>query len=316
MAAVDVLLATYNGAKYLPDLLGSLEAQNHTEWRLIVRDDLSTDGTPSILEGFAGRYRERVQLLHDGRGRLGAVGNFAALMEVSDAPYLMFCDQDDVWLPHKIADLLQAMINAEARLGADLPLLVHSDLTVVDEALRVLHPSFWRYSRLFDPSALRNPMRIMVQNVVTACAAIGNAALRRTALPIPPEAKMHDWWLALVAASFGRIVEHEAPTVLYRQHHGNEIGAKPGRLFRIALYLIRSRGEMVRETRIGIEGSQKQAAAFVAAYKDVLDPKLLPVLREFAELRGRPFWQRKSFLFRHGLWPNYWLHGVAILWLL
>ena len=316
MATVDVLLATYNGAKYLPDLLQSLEAQSQTGWRLLARDDLSTDATPTILEAFAARHGEQVRLLQDGRGRLGAAGNFSALMEVSDAPYFMFCDQDDVWLPDKIAALRQAMIEAEGRVGNDVPLLAHSDLTVVDEALRVMHPSFWHYSRLFDPSAPPRPTHVMLQNFVTGCAAIGNAALRRAALPIPPTARMHDWWVALVAALFGRIVEHAEATVLYRQHRGNEIGAKPGRLFRIILHIIRTHGEMVREARLGLEHSQEQAAAFVEAYRDVVDPKLLPLLREFADLRSRSFWARKSFLFRHRLWPTYWLHGVAILCLL
>jgi hypothetical protein len=212
--------------------------------------------------------------------------------------------------------MLQSMREAETQHGGSAPLIVHSDLTVVDDALRVVHPSFWRYSRLFDHSAPRRPARMMLQNFVTGCATIGNAALRQASLPIPREARMHDWWLALVAASLGRIVEHEAPTILYRQHQGNEIGAKAGRVFWIAFRMIRTRGEMFREVQTGIGKSQEQAAAFAKAYKDVVDPQLLAVLVEFSELRDRSLWRRKSFLFRYRLWPNYWLHGLALWWVL
>src|SRR5829696_7008565 len=94
----DILLATFNGARFLPEQLASIEAQTHGGWRLIVRDDGSDDGTRSIIEAFAERHGERVRFLRDGRSQLGACGNFAALLEASDAPYFMFCDQDDVWL--------------------------------------------------------------------------------------------------------------------------------------------------------------------------------------------------------------------------
>src|SRR5437763_17125550 len=98
---VDILLATFNGAKYLPELLSSLEGQSRADWRLIVRDDLSSDASPAILDAFAERHAGRVDVLRDERGRLGSVANFAALMEVSAAPYFMFCDQDDIWLSSK-----------------------------------------------------------------------------------------------------------------------------------------------------------------------------------------------------------------------
>src|SRR6476619_5383592 len=138
---VDVLLATFNGARFLPEQLESLERQTHSDWRLIVRDDGSTDRSVAIVNAFAERHRERVQVLFDNRGRLGSCGNFAALLEASDAPYFMFCDQDDWWLPHKIADLLSTLRAVAARRGAETPLLVHSDLILVDNELRVLHRS-------------------------------------------------------------------------------------------------------------------------------------------------------------------------------
>jgi glycosyltransferase involved in cell wall biosynthesis len=313
---IDILLATFNGARFLPEQLESIAAQSHRDWRLIVRDDGSSDDTSAILKGFAESHAERVLVLDDGRGRLGACGNFAALLEASDAPYFMFCDQDDLWLPDKIADLLRTLRAVEERRGGETPILAHSDLIVVDHGLGVLHRSFWRYSRLLDPAAPRRPARLMLQNYVTGCASIGNAALRRAALPIPDEARVHDWWVALVAAVLGEIAEHEAPTILYRQHHGNEIGANPGGLLGMIGRLIRTRGAAVRDVRILLEKSQNQAAALAKAHDLALGTDSGRTLLEFSRLRHSGFWRRKSFLFRADLRPDYWLHSAIFCLLL
>ncbi len=311
---VDILLATSNGARFLPELLESIEGQTHRDWRLIVRDDGSTDCTLSIIEAFAQRHGDRVRVLRDGRGRLGACANFAAALEASDAPYFMFCDQDDVWLPEKIAGLLRSMREVEKRKGAETPTLVHSDLIVVDDELRVLHRSFWRYARLLNPSAPRRPARLIVRNFVIGCASIGNAALRRAALPIPSEAYMHDWWVALVAAILGKIAEHEVPTILYRQHQSNELGAQSRHLFGVISQFLRAPDAEVQRVRFYIKKSQQQASIFEKRYEKILSPQVRQILSEFSHLHDSTFWRRKSFLTRHDLWPDYWLPAAA-LWL-
>ncbi|MGE5269739.1 MAG: glycosyltransferase family 2 protein, partial [Thiohalocapsa sp.] len=303
-------------ACFLPEQLASLERQTHVDWRLIARDDGSTDVSAAIVAAFADRHRDRVRILRDGRTRLGSCANFAALLEASDAPYFMFCDQDDVWLPGKIAEMLRRLQAIEARRGAQVPILVHSDLILVDTKLAELHPSFWRYSRLLDPSAPRRPARIMVQNYVTGCASIGNAALRRVALPIPPEARLHDWWMALAAALLGEIAEHETPTTLYRQHGSNEVGAKLATLVASLTRILRTRAAAVRELRQSLLRSEEQAAAFAAAHEHELPPQQRRTLCEFAHLSEAGFWRRKSFLLRRNLWPDYWLHTLAFLLLL
>lgn len=313
---VDVLLATFNGARFLGEQLGSLERQTYADWRLIVRDDGSTDGSSPITEDFARRHPDKVQVLRDERGRLGPCGNFAALLEASDAPYFMFCDQDDVWLPDKIAGLLGALRRIEERRGVATPILAHSDLVVVDDELRVLHHSFWRYSRLLDPRARRRPARLIIQNYVTGCASIGNAALRRAALPIPAEARVHDWWVAMVAAALGEISEHEVATILYRQHDDNQFGARPTGVLIVASRLIHTRGATMQDMRLALTKSQEQAAAFRDAYERVLSADMTRIVSEFSCLCASSLWKRKSFLFRHHLWPDYWLDAATFLGLL
>jgi glycosyltransferase involved in cell wall biosynthesis len=311
---IDILLATFNGAQFLPEQLASLERQTHADWRLIIRDDGSTDRSVAILDAFAGRHGERVRILRDDRGRLGSRGNFAALLEASDAPYFMFCDQDDLWLPDKIADLLGTLRAVEERRGDETPILAHSDLILVDNGFRTLHRSFWRHARLLDPSRRQRPAQLMLRNFVTGCASLGNAALRRAALPIPQDAVVHDWWLAIVAAFLGEIVASEAPTVLYRQHQGNEFGARPRNLFGVVGQLLRAPGAEVRRTRSHVAKAQRQAATLQQTYQAALSPEANRMLREYAEIGKAGWWRRKSFLFRYDLSLDYWL-PTAVCWL-
>ena len=165
---------------HLGELLASLDAQTHTHWRLIARDDGSDDRTTEILDDFATDHgddeNETVRIIRDDRTGLGARGNFAELLTHAAAPYVMFCDQDDVWLPTKVETTLAAMIDAEAGRDPAAPVLVHTDLRVVDASLQPVCESLWAYQR-FDPVKANRFARTVVQNVVTGCTVMINAAL-------------------------------------------------------------------------------------------------------------------------------------------
>ncbi len=148
-AQIDVLLATYNGARFVAEQIDSILAQRHPHLRLLIRDDGSTDQTPAILAQYAAERPETITIV-DGSGNLGPSGNFSALLQQATAPYVMLSDQDNVWLPGRINGLLTRMQRLEAELGPERPILVHSDLIVTDETLRPLCPSFWTYQHL-DP---------------------------------------------------------------------------------------------------------------------------------------------------------------------
>ena len=232
MVQIDILLATYNGAAFLNQQLGSIESQTHRNWRLIVRDDGSTDKTPEIIEAFRARHPDKVVVLRDEDGNLGLVRNFSRLMEHAGADYVAFCDQDDVWKPEKLEHSLQKMRALEAKHGPEGPLLVFTDLTVVDEDLQVVHPSFWRYQGV-RPKRCNALIRLLLLNVVTGCTALMNRPLVEKSMPIPGGAVVHDWWVALVAAVFGAAGYIVQPTVLYRQHGKNISGARDVHVFNL-----------------------------------------------------------------------------------
>jgi hypothetical protein len=221
-APIEVVLPTYNGALYLEAQLASIDAQNLRPARVLLRDDGSCDCTPVLIQRFQERYGSWLKVL-PADGNLGCKANVNRLLEATVAPYVALADQDDVWLPEKLAVSLHLIQELEKRHGARTPLLVHSDLELVNEVGKPLGCTYLQRQRL-DPQRTA-PVDLALTNVVTGCTALMNRALLEKALPIPPQALMHDWWLALVASVSGRIALLEEPSVLYRQHGGNVLGA-------------------------------------------------------------------------------------------
>jgi glycosyltransferase involved in cell wall biosynthesis len=219
------VLSSYNGEKFIAEQIESIREQTHTVWKLLVRDDGSSDRTTEILQAFS-EVDDRIILLPDQRGNLGPATSFGILLEYAlnnGADYVAMADQDDVWLPSKIAQELALMRRAEDQSGESGAILVHTDLTVVGEDLRLIHPSFLAYQGLRHVAD--SPLgTLLIQNFVTGCTTLINRPLLQLAVPLP-RVIMHDWWLALCAAALGKICYLPEPMVLYRQHGTNAIGS-------------------------------------------------------------------------------------------
>lgn len=231
-------MATYNGAKYIEDQINSIQAQTITDWSLLIRDDGSRDDTFGKIIDFS-QKDNRIILLQDGLGNLGISQNFACLMQVAlneEADYVAMSDQDDVWHPEKLQYLLGEIKRIESDNITCFPVLVHSDLEVVNEAMRTINPSFMDYAGI-SPSQPRLEY-LLCQNIVTGCTCLINRTLLKLALPIPHEVPIHDWWLALLALSYGKIGYIEQPLVRYRQHAQNIVGVKYD-LARTVRYLLK-----------------------------------------------------------------------------
>lgn len=222
---IEVLLATYNASKYLREQLDSLISQTYKNWQITIRDDGSTDCTLSILMDYSERYPKNIFLLKPDGNRLGAAANFEFLLKNASCDYIMFCDQDDVWMKYKMELFVSRMREIESEYGRDTPVLVFSDLIVVDAKLQVISESLWRYQKL-DPRLAKNWKTALAQNVVTGCATIINRAARNIVLPFPVKEMLHDHWITAKIARHGVVDFIKAPTVLYRQHTLNVDGAK------------------------------------------------------------------------------------------
>jgi glycosyltransferase involved in cell wall biosynthesis len=228
-SAVLVLLSSYNGARYIAEQIESIRAQTVHDWRLLVRDDGSTDETKSIVRRFSS-LDDRIEMLGDNRGNVGPWASFGLLLSAAakaGARYLFLSDQDDVWIPTKMAGQLEALRRTERSHGTSRPILTHSDLEVVGDKLEPIHPSYRQFQNLSHD--VDDPLRtLLIHNGMVGCTIAMNRALLDFALPLPL-GSAHDWWLGLCAAATGTIVTSAERTVRYRQHASNVIGAHPRR---------------------------------------------------------------------------------------
>lgn len=295
---VTILLATYNGEAFLPDQLASIAGQVGADWRLVWRDDGSSDRSAEIVESFADRAGQgRCRRLPGGE-RLGVTGSYMALLRAAvaeGAGVIAFADQDDVWLPEKLERGLAGL-----RTGA--PCLYCARQILVDATLR----------RLGESPSLTVPPGLgpaLTQNVATGCTVmLDPGAARLIASSDPPPGTLHDWWSYLVvAAAGGAVVADPEPVVLYRQHAANVVGAPGSAWARAAGALRRGPGQFMGVLRAHVAGllaqphllAPRSAALLATVAAALAGPRRrrLPVLRRCRLHRQTPM---ETLLFR--LW--------------
>ena len=280
MVKTSVLLTAYNGGAHLPALLESLAAQTDSDFTVLMQDDGSTDETPSLLSGIA--ERDSRFLFGSEQGcHLGAAGNFLSLLRQYDADYVLFCDQDDFWEPEKITVLKQAILDLEKQYGAPVPLLVHSDCSLINESGSLIGSSFFRHQG-WDPQAVTLP-QLLVQNNVTGCTLIMNASLRRlvSAHAVARDLFMHDWFVALTAAAFGHIAFVDKPLTRYRQHGDNAIGASSRSLLIRGMDALHKRKDAKRRILL----TYTHTAVFGRLYGEDLPPQARDVVDRYLATR-------------------------------
>ncbi|WP_284451862.1 glycosyltransferase family 2 protein [Methylophaga thalassica] len=222
---VYILLAAFNGERFIGEQISSIRSQTYANWKLIIRDDGSTDKTKDIILKHI-QSDSRIKLIESDQEQKGCVRNFAVLMayaKKNHAEYICFSDQDDVWRSEKISILIKQMEALESHFTKTMPMLVYSDLEVVDEQLRLIYTSYMNQQRLSHPE-FETLSRLLVENTVTGCAMLINRALLQIASPIPNTIIIHDWWVALCAAMTGKLYFVDKPLIKYRQHQNNTIG--------------------------------------------------------------------------------------------
>ena len=265
---VQVLLSTYDGERYLEPLLESLFRQTHPHLSILVRDDGSTDGTVGLLARYAESERLRVY-----RGvHVGVRRSFFDLLTQADPTcrFFAFCDQDDVWMPEKVArahELLAATEDGQ-------PVLYCGRAILVDEGLRPFG---------LTKGVPRGPSfeNALVENIAAGCTIVLNRAARLLLVSDDPSIEvMHDSWAYLVVAAIGRIIYDDRPSVLYRQHATNVIGIPRGQwkwwIMKLQTFRRHESRRVFRE----------QAAELERLHGAQIDAKTRRVLNRF--LRSRP----------------------------
>lgn len=272
MKNIDILLATYNGEKFVKEQISSiienLDKISGYNSRILISDDGSTDGTISIINENFGCDR-RVLVINT--NRLGGVkNNFNFLINNTDADFVFFCDQDDFWLPDKVSVFLKEF-NIEK--NYQLPLLIHSDLCVVDINLQPIHESMFEYQKLNKAPSFENAI---VSNSITGCvAAINKPLLHLLKKSHLGDSIMHDWYAGLIASAFGKIIFIQRSLILYRQHGNNQVGAQKFTLKKIFS------SHFYMKTFNSINLTRLQAKNFLGDFSDTLEPEKYNALESY-----------------------------------
>ena len=219
---ISVAMATYNGGRFIRCQIESILNQTLQPDEIVVCDDGSTDDTVTVVREMA-EADSRIHL-YVNEDNLGPIQNFAKAMRLCKGDYISLSDQDDVWDDDKLAVTLSKLLENEKKYPGK-PVLVHSDLRVVDENLSFVNDSFWRMARI-NPGLLGRYDFLSVRNCVTGNTAVFNRIALDYVLPIPDCAVMHDHWIALCVAKYGYIDYVNRQTVSYRRHSANVVPVK------------------------------------------------------------------------------------------
>lgn len=218
-----VLLGTYNGGKYLEELLDSLLAQDDRDFRCYAHDDGSKDETAEILKKYEKEHPDMITVIA-GASTGSPKGNFMFLLREVESEYYMFCDQDDVWHDNKIS-LSHRTLEESTNRSPDQPCCVFTDLRVTDSGLNVTSDSF--YKLLGRDPGNTDYIQLLKKNVFVGCTMMFNKALRDEAVKLKNinNIPMHDLWLGIIASLKGEVHFIKEPTIEYRQHGDNNMGA-------------------------------------------------------------------------------------------
>lgn len=303
-------MATYNGEKYLDQQLNSIQTQNYKNWHLIIRDDQSTDKTPSIIKSFKEKNPENVTIINDSLGNLGCTKNFFELMRASNSDYVSFADQDDIWDNKKLDLSVQALHEAEIETTPEKPMLVYHDFSIIDENGQEKCKSHHK-EKENNPirRLLKNNVRMPFFGNVWGFSMTANRALIQNALPVPEVTAGHDTHLAYLAHITGNINFLNIPLAQYRRHTNNASEIKSYAKRSISeLFSIQSLAKTTPQKHIksiwdraqnNLNRKAEISGAFLEHYKDKIPKEEQKLLHDFQNISNMPTLKRKELIFKY-----------------
>jgi glycosyltransferase involved in cell wall biosynthesis len=290
---VTVLLSTYNGSKFLQQQLNSLYEQTYPNIRILVRDDGSSDSTRNILENEQSSGRIDILMGHK---NLGPAMSFFELLHnaaLTETEYVAFCDQDDVWLPHKIERAVSALLVV----ADNRPALFCSRLEVVDEQLN--HIGFTDTPRKVGFG------NALVENIATGCTIVLNReAVELVCNHLPSKVLMHDWWCYVVLSCFGEVIFDNNAYIKYRQHGNNTIGVTVNMFDEL-------KGKLHRFIYSGGGLLFLQASVFLNIFENFIPSSQRIILNKFIEAKSSS-WCRVQLILSKEIWRQKWFDNLIL----
>lgn len=214
---LSVVMTTYNGENYLKEQLDSIFSQTFEDFQLILSDDCSTDKTLDIIKHYQKKHKNIVLSINE--KPLGSVANFEKGMQIANTQYIALSDQDDIWEKNKL-QLQIASIRELEKQHPNIPLMVHSDLSMIDSNSKKTADSYFKF-RSYKLGKKKD-----IGHILGPCGVMGNTILINKLLhtklfPFPKNLKVHDYWIAVVNETLGLRLTLNTPLVRYRIHENN-----------------------------------------------------------------------------------------------
>lgn len=306
---INIIMCTYNGERYISEQIQSIVDSSVKDWRLMIFDDQSTDHTIQIIEKYQEKYSGQIYYKVNQK-KQGVVLNFLkGIYEVgaqmNEHDLIMLCDQDDFWNTDKIRKTWNGMQELISAYGNNMPLLVCTDVTVVDDTMKVLNPSFRKMNH-YHIKKLDLP-HLLMENKVQGCTVMINRTMAGMLDRLPQTAVMHDSWLALIAAVFGRIKYIDEPTMRYRQHTDNLQGSIEYKKD------IKNKFSNLGGQRQIVMKTIPQAAEFLKLYRNQIPSSPRSVIKAFATLPQQNFVMRRYHIVRYHMWKSGILRNIGLM---
>lgn len=285
MKQVDILLSTYNGEKYIDELIESVMQQTYSNVRLLIRDDGSKDCTLDKILFWRERHPDKIVLICDDKGNLGVTKSMFDLLKESAAPYMIFCDQDDVWFPDKVAKLVKG-IQLKEKEYPNIPIIVHCEAYTTDEKLNLLGKSEEKSLQSYQAS--RNKMQVSFANLllcnpIQGASMIFNSMLREELKPVfdvkIKRDLIYDSLVASVCSIRGRVFFLNRSLMYYRQHANNIVGANKLHLSRLRQYTAKEQDEIKAANYLLV--NRTKCDVLKRCYSSVLDDRQRKILNHF-----------------------------------
>lgn len=306
---VNIIMCTYNGGKYIEEQIQSIVDNTENDWKIFVFDDQSTDNTLEIIYQFEKIYPDKITV-NINNIRKGAIVNFLSSiydigLKMKDNDFIMLCDQDDIWNPNKIQKTKNGMNELISVYGNNMPLLVCTDVTVVDDRMNTINDSFRRMNH-YSIKRL-DFSHLIMENKVQGCTTMINKSMALMLSRMPDRVVMHDGWMAFVASAFGKIKYIDEPTMKYRQHGSNvqgSLGYKED---------LKSKFANLGGQRQIVMNTTGQIAEFIEIYGQKLPQSILAAAKAFATLRQQNFFVRRYHLIKYHMWKSGILRNIGLL---
>ena len=227
MPEINILLASYNGEKFISQQIDSILAQNFQDFNIIIRDDGSQDNTPEIIEDYSRKYPDKIIIIHDNEICRHPTKNFFQLIKYASAKYIMFSDQDDYWLPDKVKITLDHMKICE-RENPGVPICVFTGLERVDADLKTLN----QFMAINITKSDYDFKKLISGNCASGCTEMLNRELYSNLGEYDSNINLHDWWAVLYASACGVVSHVNKALIYYRIHTDNSIGGKEINIFK------------------------------------------------------------------------------------